>query len=110
MPQGDEPIITKRVHSAFIGTNLEQRLRDQDITQVVIVGLTTMHCVSTTSRMAGNLGFKTIVIGDATAAFERTGYDGQRFSAQTVHDVALAELHGEFATVMDTDSLLNLAE
>ncbi len=105
-PQSDEPVIAKRVHSAFIGTDLERRLRDQGITQVVIVGLTTMHCVSTTARMASNLGFETIVVNDASAAFERTGYDGQRFPAQLVHDVALAELHGEFVTVMDTEALI----
>ena len=109
-PLGDEPVITKQVNSAFIGTDLERRLHDQGITQVVIVGLTTIHCVSTTARMAGNLGFETVVISDATAAFDRTGTDGQQFPAQLVHDVALAELHGEFATVIDTDRVLAAAE
>lgn len=109
-PLGDEPVITKRVHSAFIGTDLEPRLRDQEITQVVIVGLTTMHCVSTTTRMAGDLGFETIVVADATAAFDSTGHDGRHFPAQLVHDVALAELHGEFATVLSTDHVLAQAE
>lgn len=105
-PHASEPLITKDVNSAFIGTDLEQRLLDADISTLVIVGLTTMHCVSTTARMAGNLDFETIVVSDATAAFDRTGYDGTHFPAETVHAVALAELHGEFATVMDTDSVL----
>ncbi len=107
---GEEPVITKHVNSAFIGTDLEERLRAAGATQLVIVGLTTMHCVSTTARMAGNLGFDTIVVSDATAAFDRTGPDGQHYPAQLVHDVALAELHEEFATVLDTARVLNLAK
>ena len=109
-PQGDEPVITKHANNAFVGTGLEDRLRAQGITKVVIVGLTTMHCVSTTARMAGDLGFKTVVIGDATAAFDLAGHDGTTYPAQLAHEVALAELHGEFATVMDTARALALAQ
>lgn len=105
-PRPGEPLITKDVNSAFIGTDLEHQLREAGISTVVIVGLTTMHCVSTTARMAGNLDFETIVVSDATAAFDRTGYDGTHFSAETIHAVALAELHGEFATVIDTAAIL----
>ncbi len=108
MPQGDEPIIAKNVNSAFIGTDLEQRLHETGIQQLVIVGLTTNHCVSTTTRMAGNLGFDTILVGDATAAFDRVGVDGQVFPAQVIHDTTLASIHGEFATVMNTAEVLAL--
>lgn len=106
MPQGDEPIIAKNVNSAFIGTDLEQHLRSAGIQQLVIVGLTTNHCVSTTTRMAGNLGFETILVGDATAAYDRVGIDGKMFSAQLIHETALASIHGEFATVMNTADVL----
>jgi nicotinamidase-related amidase len=105
-PQGDEPVITKDVNSAFIGTDLEQRLREAGITTVVIVGLTTIHCVSTSVRMAANLGFETVLVSDATASHGCTGYDGKRYPPELVHDIALAELHGEFATVMDTEAVL----
>ncbi len=105
-PLAGEPIIPKNVNSAFIGTDLEQQLRSQGIEQVVIVGLTTNHCVSTTTRMAGNLGFETILAADATAAFERVSVNGQHFPAQTIHETALASLHDEFATVADTDAIL----
>ncbi|WP_300978623.1 cysteine hydrolase family protein, partial [Flavobacterium sp.] len=72
-PFNDEVIIKKDVNSAFIGTNLKGQLDDQQISKIVIVGLTTDHCVSTTARMAGNLGFDTFIVSDATATFDRKG-------------------------------------
>ncbi len=105
-PAGNEPVIQKRVNSAFIGTDLEQRLRQAGIESLVIVGLTTDHCVSSSVRMAGDLGFKAVVIADATAAHEHHSYDGQHYSAETVHRLALANLYGEFATVLTSDQAL----
>lgn len=107
-PHAHELIIQKRVNSAFIGTHLEQILHTHHFDTLVIVGLTTDHCVSTTTRMAGNLGFQTYVVSDATATFERTGYDGRKYSAQEIHDVALVSLHHEFATVTDTQSIIEM--
>lgn len=105
-PRAGEPVISKGVNSAFIGTDLETRLRAQDISTLVICGLTTPHCVSTTARMAGNLEFRVLVPADACAAFAQTGYDGRRYDAETVHRLALASLHGEFADVTETTVLL----
>ena len=98
----DEPVIYKNVNSSFIGTDLEQRLRKMGAKTLLICGITTDHCVSTTTRMAGNFGFETYLVGDATATFERHGPDGRHFSAQEMYDTALASLHGEFATVIST--------
>lgn len=104
-PLDGEPVIPKNVNSAFIGTDLQQRLDEQGIRQVVLAGLTTDHCVSTTARMAGNLGYDVIVVSDATATFAKTGVDGQHFSAQVMHETALASLNGEFATVLTVSQL-----
>ena len=105
-PRDGEPVIAKHVNSAFIGTDLEQRLHTAKQNSVVIVGLTTDHCVSTTARMAGNLGFNTVVVADATAAFERQGFDGSVVPADEIYRGALASLHGEFAEVVTTEQVL----
>jgi len=105
-PINGEPIIQKNVNSAFIGTNFEQLLRDNKIKTLVVTGLTTPHCVSTTTRMAGNFGFETYLVSDATAAFEIVGHNGKDYSAEEIHETALATLHGEFATVVETEAVL----
>ncbi|MEA2163033.1 MAG: hypothetical protein QOK37_1160 [Thermoanaerobaculia bacterium] len=106
-PIDGEPLFHKNVNSGFIGTDLESYLRANGIDHLVIVGLTTDHCVSTTVRMAGNLGFHVTLVGDATATFERKGPDGVHYSAELMHNAALASLHGEFATVRSARDVLN---
>lgn len=106
LPQNNEPIITKNVNSAFIGTDLKEKLDFQKLDTLVILGITTNHCVSTTARMAGNFGFETYVISDATAAFDRVGIHGEKYEAELVHLMALANLSEEFATILNTEELL----
>ncbi|MEK5175704.1 cysteine hydrolase family protein [Heyndrickxia sp. FSL W8-0496] len=106
-PIEGEVVINKKVNSSFIGTNLEEFLRLNDITTVVITGLTTPHCVSTTTRMSGNLGFNTYLISDATAAFGITDQNDNYYDAETIHNISLATLNEEFATILTTEQLLN---
>ena len=105
-PLPGEKQFSKTVNSAFIGTGLEAYLHEQQISALVVVGLTTDHCVSTSVRMAANLGFEVTLAADATAAFERQGYDGVLYPADEIHKINLVSLDGEFCTVRATAEIL----
>ena len=107
MPLPCEKQFEKRVNNAFIGTGLEGYLRGKGVSSLVIAGFTTDHCVSTSTRMAGNLGFNVTLVSDGTATFERLDADGVRCSAEEVHRINLASLNGEFCTVCSTDTVID---
>jgi len=101
-----ELVLVKTVNSAFIGTDLDARLQGDKISHLVIVGATTNHCVETTTRMAGNLGYETFLVSDATWTFDRKGLDGRTYSAQDIHDMSLANLQDEFCQVIRTSDVV----
>jgi nicotinamidase-related amidase len=105
-PLPGEWLIVKNVNSAFIGTDLDARLRADGITTLVITGLVANYCVETTARMAGNLGFETWLPRDATAAWDEVGPDGTYFKAADIHAMTLMNLHEEFATITTTDEVI----
>ena len=106
LPLATEKLFEKTVNSAFIGTGLQEYLISNSLENLVIVGLTTDHCISTTTRMAGNLGFNVFLVSDATATFGRTGENGSVYTAEQIHEVNLLSLDGEFVTVVSTEKVL----
>ena len=105
-PLPGEAVIAKRVHSAFIGTGLEQRLREAGQTSLVLCGVLTHNSVEATARMAADLGFSVYLAGDACWAVDRVLADGRVIAAELVHALSLANLSGEYATVLTTAELL----
>lgn len=108
-PLKNEPLLEKSVNCAFWGSELRKVLNREKIKNIVLCGLTTDHCVSTTARSGSNLGFRVTVLSDATATFNRVGIFGGfslRFPANIVHELALASLNKEFAEITETDKLI----
>lgn len=108
VPLPSEHVVEKNVPDALVNTGLERWLRQRGITQLVIVGVSTNNSVEATARTAGNLGFQTQVVADATFAFDRVDYYGTKRTADEVHAMALANLDGEYATVTTTQQLLKM--
>ncbi len=105
-PQAGEPIVGKSVNAAFIGTDLDLRLRRLGASGVALFGISTDMCVSTTARVASNLGYCTTVIGDACACFDLPDGEGGTLAAEDIGRAHLATLRAEFADVLDTDELI----
>jgi nicotinamidase-related amidase len=106
-PRGDDWLIAKQVNSAFIGTDLEQRLRAAGIVGLTLLGLTTDQCVSTTARMASNLGFAVTLAEDACACFDQTSVDGRKVNAETMHLAHVTTLNSEFGRAVRVSELLH---
>lgn len=107
-PKAGELLLIKQVNSGFIGTTLERDLETMGRPTLVICGATANHCVETTTRMAGNLGFDALYVSDAVWAYDQTAMNGQVIAASQVHDMSLANLNGEFATVLPTREVMGI--
>jgi nicotinamidase-related amidase len=96
-------LVTKQTNSAFYGDpDLHAWLQARGATELAICGITTNHCVETTARMAGNLGYDVKLVLDATHTFDREGPDGTVMTADELARATATSLHGEFATVVRT--------
>lgn len=109
-PAAADLVVEKDVNSGFVGTPLEIELRRRGVDRLAIVGFFTNMCVETTTRMAGNLGFDTYLVHDACATTNRVGPDGVDHEPELVHDMTVANLHGEFCTAISTADAAGLLQ
>lgn len=105
-PQGDEPLVRKSVNAAFIGTDLDLRLRRLGVDTVVLFGISTDMCVSTSVRVGANMGYRVLLVEDACDCFDLPDGAGGTIAARDVHRIHVATLRHEFATVVTTTDVL----
>ncbi len=105
-PLVGEKLVAKQTNSAFIGTDLEAFLRAHDFQVLVMAGVSSSNSVEATVRMAGNLGFATYLVADASFTFDKVDWQGRHRSADEVHAMSLANLNGEYCRVVLTDWVL----
>ncbi|HUO27940.1 MAG TPA: cysteine hydrolase family protein [Bryobacteraceae bacterium] len=106
-PAAGEVIIGKQTNNAFIGTNLEATLHAANQRVLIVGGVITNNSVEATVRMAGNLGFETYLVQDATFTFGRQDWSGAWRTAEEVHAMSLANLDAEYCSVVQTEDILS---
>jgi nicotinamidase-related amidase len=107
-PLENEDILIKTVPCAFTNSSLEKMLRQSEVKSIVVVGVATNNSIESTARTGSNLGLNVFVVENACFAFEKNDYFGIPRSADDVHAMSLANLNGEYATVLSSSNLLKI--
>ena len=105
-PLPGETVVAKKVHSALIGTGLTERLEQMGRPPLVICGVQLANSVGATVRVAANLGFAVRLPADACWSCDKRDLTGRLWPAEDVHQLTLALLDGEYASVTTTDEIL----
>ena len=101
-PEGEEPVVSKSVNSAFIGTDLDLRLRRLGAEKIVAFGISTDMCVSTTIRTGSNMGWKMVLVADACDCFDLPDGNGGTIPGREIQAAHVATLRAEFCDVVTT--------
>ncbi|MFL6177545.1 MAG: cysteine hydrolase family protein [Ornithinibacter sp.] len=98
-PREGEPVIVKNFPSAFVGTDLDERLKAGSARNLLLAGFMTHMCVNSTARNAFSLGYSPTVVAAATATRALPGI-GEPVSAATMQAASLAAVADLFAVVV----------
>ncbi len=94
-PEPGDQVITKHRYSAFIGTDLEIRLRAMGVAELVCCGVRTNVCVESTVRDAFQRDIATVVVADACTSADRG-----------LHEAALRNIQAHFGRVLSSGEVL----
>lgn len=98
-PQAGERVIEKNLPNSFAGTPLQEVIAESGRKEIIVCGFMTHMCVSSTARAALDIGLRTTLAGDACATRNLPDGQGGSIDAETIHNVALAELSDRFAII-----------
>lgn len=108
VPQPDEPVVPKHTGSAFVGTDLEDKLATGRHEVVVVFGVITNNSVESTVRHGACLGYHMILVEDACFTFGRKDFHGITRTADEVHAMSLANLEKEYCEIVTSTELLQM--
>ncbi|WP_283426077.1 cysteine hydrolase family protein [Shimia sagamensis] len=103
-PSSGEVVVEKAKPNSFVGTNLKQLLREQQIEHLIICGAMSQMCVDATVRAGSDLGFKVTVAHDACAA-ANIAHDDVSVPSAKVHAAIMAPLASSYAEVLPTSDI-----
>ena len=102
-PLVGEIVIGKATNSAFIAPDLERALDAIGATTLVMCGVLTNNSLEASVRHGANLGYRIFVVADACWAVDKHDLNGKLWPAQDVHDLSLANMHGEYARIVSSE-------
>jgi nicotinamidase-related amidase len=100
-PLQGEQIIVKHAPNSFFETQLQHKLVEKNIKNLVVCGMMSHMCVDTTVRAAKDLGYSVTLLQDACTTKDLL-WDNTVINAQVVHNTFMASLNGAFAKVQST--------
>jgi nicotinamidase-related amidase len=110
MPLDGETVVGKSANSAFVATDLDERLTAMGATTLVVCGVLTHNSLEATVRHGANLGYRVIVPADACWAVDVRDLNGRLWPAEDVHQLSLAVMNGEYAAIADAATLIREVE
>jgi nicotinamidase-related amidase len=99
-PNPGEPVVVKNYPSSFEKTNLDDLLKGYGVEELAIAGFMTHVCVNSTARAAFNRGYRTTVVGNATATRSLPNPSGGVVCARELHEASLTALNDFFSVVV----------
>lgn len=90
-PRAEDTMVKKTAFGAFTSSTIDETLRALELDSLVVVGIATNCCVSTTIRDAADTGYGVVVVEECTGDYDAL-----------THDVAIRGLHFNFARVVPT--------
>ena len=106
-PEENEKIIIKNYPNSFRNTGLDEYLKKNGISKLVITGMMTHMCIDATVRAAYDLGYECIVVEECCATKELS-INNKKASAEDVQNAFLASLNGLFSKVINLDNAFEL--
>ena len=107
MPIDGETVVAKQQNCAFIGTELDRLLKDMQTDTFILTGVVIHNSMDATIRAGKALGYQIILPADATTAVAVASPDGRSWDAESVYDLSLAILGGEYAEVTTADQVIS---